>query len=309
MLQHTPVLLEEALAALDIRAGARYLDATFGRGGHTAAILERVGSEGRVVAIDRDPQAIGAGRERFAADARVTLLRGPFSRLGAMVADMGLTGGIDGVLFDLGVSSPQLDDAARGFSFAHDGPLDMRMDPSAGATAADFLAKAPEHEIARVLREYGEERFAKRIARDIVAQRRVRPIVGTLALAEIVAAAVPTREPGKHPATRTFQALRIHVNQELAEIEAGLRGALAALAPGGRLCAISFHSLEDAIVKRFIQKHAQEDPIYAGLPDVPAHAQPTLRKIGRAVHPSAAEVARNPRARSAMLRVAQKVDA
>lgn len=309
MFQHTPVLLEEVLAALEPRAGGRYLDATFGRGGHTRAILERIGREGRVIAIDRDPEAIRAGRELFAADGRLTLVNSAFSQLLQLVTNAGLAGALDGVLFDLGVSSPQLDDAARGFSFTQDGPLDMRMDGREGSSAADWLAKAPEREIARVIREYGEERFAKRIARAIAAARREQPIARTLQLAEIVATAVPTREPGKHPATRTFQAIRIHINRELAEIEAGLTGSLQALAPGGRLCVISFHSLEDTLAKRFIQKHSQEDPVYAGLPDVPAHARAKLRRVGGPVHPSAEEIARNPRARSAVMRVAQRVAA
>jgi 16S rRNA (cytosine1402-N4)-methyltransferase len=313
MLQHMPVLLDEVLAALDVRADGRYLDATFGRGGHSAAILERTGTEGRVVAIDRDPEAIRAGRARFAADilslGRLTLVNSPFSRLSAVAAEMGLTGRFDGVLLDLGVSSPQLDDAARGFSFMHDGPLDMRMDNAAGFSAADFIAKVPEHELARVIRDYGEEKFAKRIARAIVEARRESPITRTAQLAHVIARAVPTREPGKHPATRTFQAIRIHVNDELGEIQAALDGTLAALAPEGRLCVISFHSLEDAIVKRFMQKHSQEDPIYAGLPDIPAHARPKLRRISRAVHPTEQEIAANPRARSAVMRVAQRVAA
>lgn len=307
MLQHTPVLLQEVLAALDVHAGGRYLDATFGRGGHAAAILDRAGKEGRVVAIDRDPEAIRAGRERFAAETRLALVSGPFSRLSAVVTQMGLAGEFDGVLLDLGVSSAQLDDATRGFSFTYDGPLDMRMDNSAGASAADFVARTSEHEIARVIREYGEEKFAKRIARQIVAARREAPITRTAQLAEIVASAVPTREPGKHPATRTFQAIRIQVNSELAEIQAALDGSLSALAPLGRLCVISFHSLEDAIVKRFMQKHWQEDPVYAGLPDVPPHARPKLRRVGRAIHPTDDEVAGNPRARSAVMRVSERI--
>lgn len=307
MRRHTPVLLREVLAALDVRADGRYVDATFGRGGHTAAILELLGAQGRVVAIDRDPDAIRAGRERFAGQERLRLVAGPFSRLAALIAELGLTGSIDGVLLDLGVSSPQLDDAARGFSFAQDGPLDMRMNNQAGASAADFVARASEHEIARVIREYGEEKFARRIAREIVGARRAAPIVRTGQLAEIVAQAVPTREPGKHPATRTFQAIRIHVNDELTEIRSALEGSLAVLAAGGRLCAISFHSLEDGIVKRFIQQNSQEDPVYAGLPQVPAHARPKLRRLGRAVHPSAAEIAGNPRARSAVMRAAERL--
>lgn len=309
MLLHTPVLLQEVLAALEVRAGGRYVDATFGRGGHSAAILERVGPQGAVIAFDRDPAAIAAGRERFANDGRMTLVSSAFSRLGTVVGEMGLAGAIDGVLLDLGVSSPQLDDPSRGFSFTHDGPLDMRMDDTAGASAADFIAKAPEHEIARVIREYGEDRFAKRIARSIVNARREAPIVRTAQLAQIVAQSIPTREPGKHPATRTFQAIRIQVNQEFEEIRAALAGSLAVLAPRGRLCVISFHSLEDNIVKRFMQQHSQEDPVYAGLPEVPAHARPKLRRIGKAVHPGEQEIAANPRARSAILRVAERVAA
>lgn len=307
MRRHTPVLLREVLAALDVRADGRYVDATFGRGGHTAAILELLGAQGRVVAIDRDPDAIRAGRERFAGQERLRLVAGPFSRLAALIAELGLTGSINGVLLDLGVSSPQLDDAARGFSFAQDGPLDMRMNNQAGASAADFVARASEHEIARVIREYGEEKFARRIAHEIVGARRAAPIVRTGQLAEIVARAVPAREPGKHPATRTFQAIRIHVNDELSEIRSALEGSLAVLAAGGRLCAISFHSLEDGIVKRFIQQNSQEDPVYAGLPQVPAHARPKLRRLGRAVHPSAEEIAGNPRARSAVMRAAERL--
>lgn len=309
MFEHTPVLLEEVLAALDVRKAGRYLDATFGRGGHTAAILQRIGTEGAVVAIDRDPEAIRAGRERFATDERLTLMHGPFSGVAQMVKEMGMVGEFNGVLLDLGVSSPQLDDAARGFSFAQDGPLDMRMNNSTGLTAADWLAKAPEHELARVIRDFGEERFAKRIARGIVQARREQPLTRTLQLADVIADAVPVREPGKHPATRTFQAIRIQVNNEFGEIETALEGTLTALAPQGRLCAISFHSLEDGIVKRFMQKHSREDPVYAGLPVVPAHAQPKLRRIGRAIHPSAPEIERNPRARSAIMRVAEKVAA
>jgi 16S rRNA (cytosine1402-N4)-methyltransferase len=307
MAPHTPVLLTEVLAALEIRADGRYLDATFGRGGHTAAILERLGKEGRVVAIDRDPDAIRAGHERFAAEERLTLIQGPFSRLAEAAANTDLVGGCDGVLLDLGVSSPQLDTPSRGFSFAQDGPLDMRMDNRDGMTAADFIGRASEQEIARVIREYGEERFAKRIAYAIATSRRERPITTTRQLADIAAAAVPTREPGKHPATRTFQALRIRVNAEFGELKAALAGSLAVLGPRGRLCVISFHSLEDAIVKGFIQKHSQEDPVYAGLPEVPPHARPTLRRVGRTVHPAAREVADNPRSRSAIMRVAERL--
>lgn len=307
--QHTPVLLDEVLAALDVRQDGCYLDATFGRGGHTAAILERVGKEGRVVAIDRDPEAIRAGRERFGNDARLTLVSSPFSQLLSIVSGLGLVGELDGVLLDLGVSSPQLDDAGRGFSFSQDGPLDMRMNNATGMTAADWLARAPETEIARVIREYGEERFAKRIAGAIVARRHEAPITRTAQLAEIVAGAVRTREPGKHPATRTFQAIRIHINRELEEIDAALDATLTALKPGGRLAVISFHSLEDTRVKRFMQRHSQEDPVFAGLPEVPAHARAKLRRVGKAIHASEAEIERNPRSRSSILRVAERLAA
>lgn len=309
MLAHEPVLLAEVLEALNVQPEGRYLDATFGRGGHVAAVLARLGQSGSVVALDRDPEAVRAGRERFAGDARVTLLKGAFAHIATLVAEAGIAGRFDGLLFDLGVSSPQLDEAARGFSFSHDGPLDMRMDNESGMTAAAWLARAPEHEIVTVIREYGEERFARRIAAAIVQARTQQPIVRTAQLAELVAQAVPVREPGKHPATRTFQAIRIHVNAELDQIDAALAQSLDLLRPGGRLCVISFHSLEDGRVKRFMQRQSQEDPVYAGLPEVPAHARPKLRRIGKAIHPGAAEVARNPRARSAILRVAERLAA
>ena len=307
--EHKPVLLEEVLEALKIRPGGCFLDATFGRGGHTAALLDRIGESGRVVAIDRDPAAIAAGRKRFASDARLTLVNRPFSQLARVAEELGLMRGFDGVLLDFGVSSPQLDDAARGFSFMQDGPLDMRMDNSAGMTAADWVARTHEHEMARVIREFGEEKFANRIAQKIVHARHDHAITRTLQLAEIVASAVPTREPGKHPATRTFQAIRIRVNNELDEIGAALEGAMTVLAPTGRLCAISFHSLEDVLVKNFMQKQSREDPVYAGLPHVPLHAQPKMRRIGRAIHASQAEIDANPRSRSAILRVAERLAA
>jgi 16S rRNA (cytosine1402-N4)-methyltransferase len=312
------VLLSEALAALNIDADDRrngwYIDATFGHGGHTAEILLRLGAGGRVIALDRDRAAIAAGRERFANEARVTLLRSAFGDMThavreAIGSERQWRGIFNGLLFDLGVSSPQLDDAARGFSFMHEGPLDMRMDADAGMTAAEWLANAPEREIARVVREYGEERFANRVARAIVAARRNKLIETTMQLATLVADAIPTREPGKHPATRTFQAIRIYINDELRQIDSALKQSLDLLAPGGRLCAISFHSLEDRLVKNFIQRQSQEDPVYAGLPDVPPHARPKLKKIGRAIHPSDEEILRNPRSRSAILRVAERLAA
>jgi 16S rRNA (cytosine1402-N4)-methyltransferase len=307
--QHTPVLPDEVLAGLAVRADGRYCDATFGRGGHTAAILGALGPAGRVVAIDRDPDAIRAGAVRFAGETRLTLVRGSFGQLEERVRAAGLEGELHGVLMDLGVSSPQLDEAGRGFSFMQDGPLDMRMDNEAGQSAAQWLARAGERDIVGVLSTLGEERYSGRIARAIVAARAVTPITRTGQLAAIVAAAVPTREPGKHPATRTFQAIRIHVNGELDALEAALPQAVRLLAPGGRLCVISFHSLEDRIVKRFVRREEQGDPVYAGLPDIPPHARPRLRRIGRAIDASDAEVARNPRARSAVMRVAERVAA
>ena len=306
---HTPVLLDEVLDGLAVKADGRYCDATFGRGGHSAAILGRLGPTGRLCAIDRDPEAIAAGRERFAADHRLTLVRGSFGRLEERVGAASLEGGLQGVLLDLGVSSPQLDEARRGFSFMQDGPLDMRMDNESGTSAAQWLARATEREIADVLFKLGEEKFSRRIARALIAARSVQPISTTRQLADLVAGAVPTREPGKHPATRTFQAIRIHVNHELEEIEAALPQAVNLLAPGGRLCVISFHSLEDRMVKRFMRREAQGDPIYAELPDVPPHARPRLKLVGGAVMAGEAEVAANPRARSAVLRVAERIAA
>jgi len=306
---HAPVLLTEVLEGLNVQPAGRYLDATFGRGGHTAALLARLGPGGTVVALDRDPEAMRAGRARFSGEPRLTLIRGPFGRLTELLAAAGQAAGFDGMLFDLGVSSPQLDNAGRGFSFSHDGPLDMRMDNETGMTAAAWLARAPEHEIATVIREYGEERFAKRIARAIVTARHAEPLTRTAQLAKVVAEAVPAWEPGKHPATRTFQAIRIQVNSELAEIDAALAQCIDLLNPRGRLCVIGFHSLEDGAAKRFMQRQSQEDPVYAGLPQVPPQARPRLRRVGKAVHPQDDEIRRNPRARSAILRIAERLEA
>ena len=295
---HTPVLAAEALAALDVRADGTYLDGTFGRGGHSRLILERLGPQGRLIALDRDPQAEQAARE--IRDPRFSFFRTRFSELPAAAA------GVNGMLFDLGVSSPQLDDPERGFSFRRDGPLDMRMDPAAGESAAQWLAEAEQQEIARVIGEYGEERFAKQIAAAIAAARGREPLVRTRQLADLVGQAVRTREPGQDPATRTFQALRIHVNRELEEVSLMLPLAVARLAPAGRLAVISFHSLEDRIVKRFLQGLAR--------PDVPRRLplrhhempQPALRLVGRAQRAGEQETRRNPRARSATLRVAER---
>jgi 16S rRNA (cytosine1402-N4)-methyltransferase len=303
--EHAPVLRDAAIESLAIRADGCYLDATFGRGGHAGEILARLGEEGTLVAFDRDPEAAAAAAVLFHADSRARFVRARFSELLQHVAPESA----DGVLFDLGVSSPQVDEARRGFSFLRDGPLDMRMDPDQGASAADFLAHADEREIAGVIARLGEERHAKRIARAIVAAREPGPIETTGRLAGIVAAAVPGREPGRHPATRTFQALRIHVNDELGEIERALPQAVAALKPRGRLVVISFHSLEDRIVKRFMRAGSREDPAWAGLPEMPAAARPRLKLVGRATFADEAEVARNPRARSAVMRVAERLPA
>lgn len=305
---HIPVLLDEAIAALAPVADGFYVDATFGRGGHTARLLAALGSAGRVVALDRDPAAIAHGRQRFAGETRLDLVHAPFADLAAVLQGHAPGRAPHGVLFDLGVSSPQLDLAERGFSFTRDGPLDMRMDTSRGPTAADWLARASVEEIRKVIAEFGEERFARKVAVAIDASRRGTPITRTAQLAAIIESAVRTREPGKHPATRSFQALRMLINDELGQLQRGLEAAHAALAPGGRLVVISFHSLEDRLVKQFMRKHASEDPMWAGLPQVPAHARATLRLVGRKQRAGANEVAANPRARSAVLRVAEKLD-
>jgi 16S rRNA (cytosine1402-N4)-methyltransferase len=262
-----------------------------------------------LLVVDRDPEAVASARRELGDDPRIHIAHGSFGALELLVPAGWRAPGVDGILFDLGVSSPQLDTAERGFSFTRDGPLDMRMDPSAGFTAAQWLADVHEADLARVIHELGEERFARRIARAIVARRREAPITRTADLAALVATAVPTREPGKHPATRTFQAIRMHINRELEELERGLAASLALLAPLGRLCVISFHSLEDRAVKRFMRRHASVDPVYAGLPQVPAAARPKLKLVGKAMKPGERELAANPRARSARLRVAERLAA
>ncbi len=303
---HQPVLVEEALAALNPRPGGVYVDCTFGRGGHSRALLARIGPSGRLLVMDKDPAAAAAARALAAGDARVVVEAGSFTALARVAEAHGVRGAVDGVLFDLGVSSPQLEDAARGFSFREEGPLDMRLDPHTGITAAAWLRNASTEEIAHVLREYGEERYARRIARAIVAARRRQPIDTTRQLADIVRAASPTRERDKHPATRTFQAVRIFINRELGELAEALEQALPGLAPGGRLVVISFHSLEDRLVKRFIRAHARPSGAPRELPMAPPETPP-LRALGKPVRPTAAEVARNPRARSAILRAAEKL--
>jgi 16S rRNA (cytosine1402-N4)-methyltransferase len=300
---HAAVMLQETLEGLYVGDDGTYLDGTFGRGGHARALLERLGPRGRLLLMDRDPAAVAAARREFGADARVAIRHGNFADLADWDATLG---GLDGVLLDLGVSSPQLDDAARGFSFRADAPLDMRMDPTSGESAAEFLARADEKEIADVLWNYGEERMSRRIARAIVAQRSIAPIARTGELAELIADIVGRPPSGKHPATRSFQALRIAVNGEMDALARGLRGAVTRLRAGGRLCVISFHSLEDRAVKQFLRDQSQAPPTRRGLPP-PAPAALSLRLIGHAQMPGAAELARNPRARSAVLRVAEKL--
>jgi len=309
--EHTPVLLPQVLGALNIGASGVYLDATYGRGGHAGAIVEKLVADGRLLCIDRDPVAVAEARARFAADSRVSVFLAPFSALAACAEQIAPGLKFDGILFDLGVSSPQLDDPSRGFSFMQDGPLDMRMSKDVGPTAADVVNGASEAELIRIFREFGEERFAPRIARAIVADRVSKPFERTLELAGMIARVARSKDAGgrhKHPATRVFQALRIFVNGELDELEAALTAAFERLAPQGRLAVISFHSLEDRMVKQFMRRHASTDPVYAGLPFVPAHAAPKLRLVGKAIQADSEEIARNPRARSARLRVAERLN-
>ena len=301
---HLSVLLGEAIAALAVKPAGCYVDATFGRGGHSRAILQQLSGEGRLLALDRDPAAIEAGKEIV--DPRLTLVHSAFGSL-AQVLDALQIDQVDGVLLDLGVSSPQLDTPERGMSFRFDAPLDMRMDTSQGETVADWLARAEQHEIEKVLRDYGEERFAHAIAKTIVATRRELSIARTGQLATLVAQAVRTREPGQHPATRSFQALRIYLNRELEELSLVLPQCLDRLAPGGRLVVISFHSLEDRIVKRFLRDQSQPPKLPVRLPLRAAELpQPKLRLLGKPAYAGEAELAANPRARSAVMRVAER---
>jgi 16S rRNA (cytosine1402-N4)-methyltransferase len=305
---HLPVMFAQVMEGLRIREDGTYLDGTFGRGGHARGVLQRLNAGGRLLLMDKDPEAIRVAEAEFGADARVAIHRGSFADLGAWHAvrdgmDAPL---LDGVLFDLGVSSPQLDVAERGFSFAKDGPLDMRMDPESGESAAQWLARADEREIADVLWTYGEEKLSRKIARAIVARRTETPLTRTAQLAELIVSVIPRGAQKIHPATRSFQAIRIFVNRELVDLERGLDAAYAALKPGGRLAVISFHSLEDRIVKQFIARHAKAPPTNRRMPVAVAFT-PTLRAIGDAQKADEAETAVNPRARSAVLRVAEKL--
>lgn len=308
---HLPVMLAQVIAALRPSQHSLIIDCTYGRGGHTSALLSALGPAGRVIALDRDPEAVSAGRQLSAKEPRLHMVHAPFSRIHAVAAEHGVTGKVTSVLFDLGVSSPQLEDPKRGFSFQYDGPLDMRMDTGSQTSAADWIAVADEHEIAQVLWRFGEERFSRRVARAICAARERQPIRTTRELAEIVEAAVPrshSRSPKRgapriHPATRTFQAIRIAVNDELGELKSALEQTVEVLAPGGRLAAISFHSLEDRTVKRFMRRMARGEahPEFGFTGD-----SAKLTVVGRPQRPTDEEVAQNPRARSAVLRVAER---
>ncbi|HWM29531.1 MAG TPA: 16S rRNA (cytosine(1402)-N(4))-methyltransferase RsmH [Woeseiaceae bacterium] len=304
---HTPVLLGPVMLGLELKPGGLYMDGTFGRGGHSREILKRLGSAGRLVAIDRDPQAVAAVDPLLERDPRFGIVKGEIANIRQIAAERSLIGKLDGLLLDLGVSSPQLDDPERGFSFRGDGMLDMRMDPTSGQSAAEWLATVGEKELRKVLSGLGEERFAGRIAKAIVAARAAKPIRRTSELADIVAAAVPVRGQHKHPATKTFQAIRIRINDELRQLEQALEASGGLLAPGGRLCVISFHSLEDRRVKRFMRNASREAEAYRGLPSIPEDQRATFRLIGKAQKASDDEVSANPRARSARLRIAERV--
>ena len=306
-LGHQPVLLQEVLSGLAIKPDGVYLDGTFGRGGHSAAILEQLGDKGRLLALDQDPQAVAVAEQCFANDPRFEIVHCNFESLLEVVEARGLKQKVDGVLLDLGVSSPQLDDASRGFSFLKPGPLDMRMNPEAGQSAAEWLKTVEENELASVLWKYGEERFSRRIARAIVTARQTQDINDTLQLAELIASAVPKKEKHKHPATRSFQAIRIYLNRELEVLEEALRAAVDVLAVGGRLAVISFHSLEDRITKRFMRDISRGPQLPKDLPVMSRDVVVPFRIIGKAIMPGDEEIKSNPRARSSVLRVLERV--
>ncbi|THB71633.1 MAG: 16S rRNA (cytosine(1402)-N(4))-methyltransferase RsmH [Gammaproteobacteria bacterium] len=304
---HETVLLNEAVEALNIDESGVYVDGTFGRGGHSRKIIEKLGANGRLIVVDKDPQAIATAQEIFAGDERCHAFHGSFADVDEYIEAQGLTGKIDGVLLDLGVSSPQLDDAQRGFSFTNNGPLDMRMDSSKGETAAQWLAAADARDIAVVLKEYGEERFAKRIAQFIVERREEESITTTGQLASIISDAIPRKEKHKNPATRSFQAIRIYINRELDDLRECLAKTFDVLALGGRLVVISFHSLEDRMVKRFMRDNSTVGKLPPGVPIVPKELEPKMKLAGKAVKAGAQEVEQNPRARSAVMRVAERI--
>ncbi|MFQ5544690.1 MAG: 16S rRNA (cytosine(1402)-N(4))-methyltransferase RsmH [Acidiferrobacterales bacterium] len=302
------MLVEVVMVGLNLQPDGLYVDATYGRGGHSAEILDRLGPNGRLLALDRDPQAIAAARTRLADDERFAVIPGRFSMLDQYIDKRGLTGRINGMLFDLGVSSPQLEDPKRGFGFHQRGPLDMRMEPDTGVSAARWINSAREQEIASVLFEYGDERFSRRIARAIVRERKQQPIATPAQLTNVVSNAVPTREAKLHPATRTFLAIRVFINQELEELRTVLPQATRALAAGGRLAVISFHSLEDRIVKHFMREQVRGSELPPGLPLPVEPFEPRLKIIGKPIRPSAAEIKGNPRTRSAILRIAERTE-
>jgi 16S rRNA (cytosine1402-N4)-methyltransferase len=304
---HQPVLLKESIAALNIRPDGFYIDTTFGRGGHSRAILEHLNEHGRLLALDQDPQAVDCGRKSFAGEDRIEIVHCNFSQVAKVVAERGMENRVEGILMDLGVSSPQLDDAARGFSFLRSGPLDMRMNTEQGESAMHWLARVELNELMLVLKKYGEEKSARRIAHAIIEARKSQDITDTAQLADIIVRAVPGYEKHKHPATRSFQAIRIFINRELQVLEQGLQGAVSVLALGGRLVVISFHSLEDRVVKRFMRDMASEPRLPAGLPVMSASVSVPYRLVGKSRIATEAEVATNPRARSARLRTLERV--
>lgn len=304
---HAPVLYEEALESLDIKSDGVYLDGTFGRGGHSRGVLERLGPEGRLYAIDKDPEAAIAANRLAMEDSRLVFCKGSFAQMDELLGSRPDFTGLDGILLDLGVSSPQLDTPSRGFSFQAEGPLDMRMDTESGESVASWLNAASAAEIADVLWRYGEERFSRRIARRIVASREEKPLETTSELADLIRAAIPKKDLHKDPATRSFQALRIFINRELEDLQLGLEQSVELLRPGGRLVVISFHSLEDRIVKRFMRKLSQPARLPRRLPVKDVDVVMPVKLVGKAIKSGAAELSRNPRARSAVMRVAEKV--
>ncbi|MCH8060501.1 MAG: 16S rRNA (cytosine(1402)-N(4))-methyltransferase RsmH [Proteobacteria bacterium] len=304
---HVPVLLGPVLEGLDIKADGLYVDGTFGRGGHSAAILNALDAGGRLIAIDRDPQAVASASTMLTDDPRFEVVGGEFAKLATIIGERGQNGKVDGLLLDLGVSSPQLDEAERGFSFLRNGPLDMRMDPDSGIAAAEWLQTVEEKDLRSIIRKFGEERHAARIARAVVTKREHAAIETTGQLAEIVSSAVPAHTRKRHPATKTFQAIRLFINNELGQLEAALAQSIDVLQLGGRLCVISFHSLEDRIVKRFMRDASREAEQYRGMPEVPEEFRPKLALVGKVISATAEEIQANVRARSARLRIAERI--